>query len=427
MRLPLLVAALAALATAGCTPPETGVPLDHPVYPTGLAVHPRGDRLAVVSSAFDGAYDDGALLLADLDLVREGLADDPAEDRREAIVEGAYVKAALIPRFGDRPVLSSQGERVLLATRGDNLVSSIDLDPDGGFSCGDVEDGTPRCGQSPQALQIPESDPFDVLVLSETRDDDGVLTRVDGVVTLLSSSTVYFFRDDRNRPGAAQMQITGTFDLGDGVAGVRSAALRSRNGTSHVVASLETLSTTGTSSALLVMFEASTDTSLSVFDVTNAMGAGALRDVLVVPGAGAAPDAVLALTWAPDSIVRFEVDELPSGPALRLAGVAEICAMPMSLALADKGGVSRVLVTCQNSGTIEALDPLTLSPSGAVRFAGRAPFAIAVNPVFDEAYVSFFLDDTIGVLSLVDSQGAPRFALKGRIGTPTPKPEDGRE
>ncbi len=422
---PLVVAA-AVLALAGCEPPATGVPLDHPVYPTGLAVHPRGDRLAVVSSSFDLAYDDGALLLADLDLVRDGLARSDAADRRDAIVEGAYVKAALLPPFGDRPVFSSRGERLLVATRGNNLLSSVDVDPDTGFSCSAVEDGTPRCGKSPQALQLPESDPFDVLVLSEERDADDVLTRVDGLVTLLSSSTVYLFRDDRERAGAAQMQISGTVELGDAVIGVRATAVRTRNDQTHVLAAVDSSSTTGTA-ALLVMFLPSADATLSIFDVTSAMGALSLRDVLVVPGAAGAPDTIIAVTRAPDAIVRLEVDDLPSGPALRLAGVAESCATPTSLALANLGSVTRVLVTCQASGTIEALDPATLDVTDAVRFVGRAPYDVAVNPTLPEAYVSFFLDDSIGVLSLVDATGAPRFTFLGRIGTPTPKPEDGRE
>ena len=426
MRVHPLVATAAILALAGCEPPATGVPLDRPVYPTGLAVHPRGDRLAVVSSSFDSAYEDGALLLADLDLVRDELAQNDAADRRDAIVEGAYVKAALLPPFGDRPVFTSLGERLLVATRGNNLVSSVDVDPDAGFSCGAVEDGTPRCGKSPQALQLPENDPFDVLVLTAVRADDGLLTRVDGVVTLLSSSTVYLFRDDRERAGAAQMQISGTVELGDAVTSVRGTALRTRNGQTHVVAAVESFSTTG-AGALLVLFLPSADATLSTFDVTTAMGALSLRDVLVVPGVGAEPDTVIAVTRGPDAIVRFEVDDLPAGPALRLAGVAESCAMPTSLALATLGSVTRVLVTCQASGTIEALDPRTLMTTDAVRFAGRAPYDVAVNPVVAEAYVSFFLDDSIGVLSLVDATGAPRFTFLGRIGTPKPKPEDGRE
>ena len=427
MRLPSLVAG-AALLAAGCTPPETGVPLDRPVFPTGLAVHPRGDRLAVVSSAFDWAYDDGALLLADLELVRAELAANDAEDRRDAIVEGAYVKAARIPRLGDRPVFSSGGERLLLATRFSNLLTSIDVDPDAGFSCGATDDdGTPRCGNSPQALQVPENDPFDVRIVSETRDDAGTLTRVDGIVTLLSSSTVYFFRDDRSRPGAAQMQITGNVDLGDLVRGVRAAALRSSGGVTWVVAAVETLATTGSAGTRLVMFRPSGDTLLSHYDVTAAVGSLSIHDVVVVPGAAGESDAVLALAWAPDALLRFEIDEAPEGPLLRLAGVTESCAQPMSLALADKGGVQRALITCQGSGTVEAVDPRTLSVTGAVRFAGRAPYDVAVNPAFDEAYVSFFLDDSVGVLSLVDGSGAPRLDFMGRIGTPTEKPEDGRE
>lgn len=416
-----------ALAVMSCVPPSSGVPLDRPVYPTGLAVHPGGERLVVVSSAFDLAYDDGALLLADLAAVRAGLAATTAEDRRDAVVEGAYVKAARLPPFGDRPTLTSGGERLLVSTRGNNLVSSADLDADGGFSCSSTDDdGTPRCGTSPQALQVPESDPFDVLVLDEAT-EDGVLTRVDGLVTLLSSPTVYFFHDDRERSGASAMQQTGTLMLGEAVHGVRSAALRTRNGVTHVVAAVDTASLVS-AGALLVLFEPRVDAVPTAYDVTTAMGAAALRDLLVVPGAGAEPDAVIVATRAPDAVARFEIDDLPGGPALRLAGVAESCAMPTGLALSTHGGVARVLLTCQLGGTIEALDPRTLAVTDVVRFAGRNPYDVAVNPVQPEAFVSFFLDDTIGVLSLVDSDGAtPRMTLQGRIGTPTPKPEDGRE
>lgn len=421
-----LIAGLA-LAAAACVPPISGVPLDRPVYPTGLAVHPGGERLVVVSSAFDLAYDDGALLLADLPAVRAALAADPSEDRRDAVVEGAYVKAARLPPFGDRPVFSSGGERLLVSTRGSNLVSSVDVDTDAGFTCSSSDDdGTARCGKSPLALQVPESDPFDVLVLDEVT-EDGELTRVGGLVTLLSSPTVYFFRDDRERSGASVMQQTGTLTLGEAVRGVRSAALRTRNGVTHVVAAVDVVSL-ASAGALLVLFEPSVDALPTAFDVTAAMGAAALRDLVVVPGAGAEPDAVLVATRLPDAVARFEIDDLPGGPALRLAGVAESCAMPTGLALSTHGGVTRVLLTCQVGGAIEVMDPRTLAVTDVVRFAGRNPYDVAVNPVQPEAYVSFFLDDTIGVLSLVDTDGVtPRVTMLGRIGTPTAKPEDGRE
>lgn len=420
------VAGLALLAAVGCTPPNTDVPPDRPVFPTGLAVHPDGDRLVVVSSDFDQAFDDGALLLADLPAVRAGLAEDVSEDRRDAIVEDAYLKAARLPPLGDRPVFTSRGARLLVTTRGTNLLSSVDVDPVAGFSCGATDDdGTPRCGKSPQALQLPENDPFDVLVLSEV-EAGGELTRVDGLVTLLSSSIVYFFRDDREREGAAVMQQTGTLDLGDAVRGVRSAALRKRNDVTHVVAAVET-STLTSSAALLVLFEPAVDATPFSVDVSEAMGAGSLRDVVVVPGVGAEPDAVIVATRMPDAIARFEIDDLPGGPSLRLAGVAESCGMPTGLALDAMDNVTRVLLTCQVGGAVLALDPWTLDVTDAVRFVGRTPYDVVVNPVLPEAYVSFFLDDSIGVLSLVDATGVPRMSFRGRIGTPKPEPEDGRE
>jgi hypothetical protein len=152
-----------------------------------------------------------------------------------------------------------------------------------------------------------------------------------------------------------------------------------------------------------------------------------VRDVLVVPGEGAAPDAVVVATRSPDALVRLEIEDAPTGPTMHLAGVAESCAMPTGLALAHPAAVTRVLATCQTGGTVEALDPVSLEPTDVVRFAGRDPYDVAVSPGNDEAYVSFFLDDSIGVLQLVDGAGEARMSLWGRIGTPTPAPEDGRE
>ena len=88
-----------------------------------------------------------------------------------------------------------------------------------------------------------------------------------------------------------------------------------------------------------------------------------------------------------------------------------------------------MVVTCQDDDTVEAIDPVTLEPTDAVRFVGRGPYGVAVNEVPEppEAYVSFFGDNSVGVLHLVDGDGQAKLVMRGRIGAQADKPEDGRQ
>ena len=83
-------------------------------------------------------------------------------------------------------------------------------------------------------------------------------------------------------------------------------------------------------------------------------------------------------------------------------------------------------MTCQDSQAIELLDPTTLTPTDAVRFYGRSPYDVVVTPDGTRAFVSFFLDNSIGVFSLTDGTAAGLSPI-GRLGTPLPRPDDGRE
>src|SRR5688500_1656502 len=153
---PLLPVALLPVALAwvtggvACVQPDPGVPLDEPVFPTGMAV--AGDRLLVVSSDFEQDHDEGALLSADLQAVREATAESGGDD----VVEGAYDKAAVLPSFGDRPVVTSGAERAYVPTGETNRVVVFDVGADGELTCpeGPVEDDRERerdvalCGEN---------------------------------------------------------------------------------------------------------------------------------------------------------------------------------------------------------------------------------------------------------------------------------------
>src|SRR5262245_54863552 len=114
------------VSASACTGELAHIPLDSPRFPTGLAVTPDGETLLVVSSNFDLAFEQGALLAADLSRVRDAI--DGGDDAGDKIIKDAYRSAAFVPSFGDRPALTSDGKRVLVPTRGSNLISSLDID-----------------------------------------------------------------------------------------------------------------------------------------------------------------------------------------------------------------------------------------------------------------------------------------------------------
>lgn len=421
-----LAVSLCVLAAGACLPIEALIPLDAPRYPTGLAVTPDGNALVVVSSNFDLAFDDGAVLVADLEVVRAKTRNGDGD----VVVENAYGSAAFVPPFGDAPTLTSDGSRLFIPARGSNVISSLDLSAGGALSCGKDAGAPPRCGVAPRVLQLPANDPFTTVILAEQRNGDDELVRVTGMTALLSSPEIYFFTDDTSRPAAQRMQLTAAADLGEGIAGVRSLVVRpAQDGSPRTaIAAVEIDPETGVFGALLALFEPEADAAVSLVDVSRETGSLSLRDMVLVPGTAGIPDALVVLLRAPEGIARYEIDD-DGGPQLRLAGLAPTCRVPTSLALAEPvPGIARVLVTCQDGDVVEMIDPVTLAPTDAVRFAGRGPYDVVVNAAVDppEAYVSFFLDNSIGVLTLAED-GEPSLRFRGRIGAASPRPEDGRE
>jgi hypothetical protein len=428
-RLLALGALVAVLGAAQCLPPPPAIPLDRPVFPTGLAL--AGDRLLVVSSDFDGAFGEGALLAANLGRVREATKTGDGN----VVVRGAYEDGIVIPPFGEKPVVTSDGRHAYVPTRRLNILASVDIEADGAFFCGEDVD---RCDGAPFALQLVENDPFDVVITAEARDGDA-LVRAEGIITSLASSKITFFSDDRRREGASRIQRSGELDLGADIFGVRAAVLRPEvAGTDAVVLAAADLSrTTSALGSVLVVFTPSTRSAIARFDVTGATGSTSMRDLVLVPGESGEAGALVAILRGPDAVARFDIDDDGGLPSLRLTALAPTCASPVKLAyaripLGDEAsgdGVDRVLITCQGGDVIEAIDPLSLRATDAVRFLGRSPYDVVVHTAVSppEAYVSFFLDNSVGVLHLVDDDGAPRLVVRGRIGEAAPRPEDGRE
>jgi hypothetical protein len=450
LRAACVATALDALALAGCIGVAGNpAPVDRAVFPTGLALDPAGDRLVVVSSNFDLAYDDGAVLLVDLAKVRAAASATPAPNvTAPVVVTDAVVDAVALPSFGDAPVIDRTGRHVLLTTRGGNLLHELVLGTDG-LSCDaagdggeDVQDGDgPPCASPPHALQLASNDPFDVVLLEQTVSADGALTGARALVTHLSSATAELVRLDPGRVDEARLRVErAPVVFGDDVFGVRSAVFvpAVSGHPDRVVALLERrLERTIVGCDLAVFAVPAADRGdavvISRTDVTALTGALTGRDLVVV-GDGAAGGSLAAIVAlrSPDAVARFALDDVVG--SFTLTHIDGTCRKPTGLATAvvdvdgdpATAGTPRVLLTCQDGQVVESLDPLDLSVTDAVRFLGRSPYDVVVDEVHQQAFVSFFLDGSVGVLSLV-SGGRAQLTPVARIGSALPRPEDGRE
>jgi hypothetical protein len=420
---------------AGCTRDLVGAepPVAQPHFPVGLAIHPTERLLAVVSSNFDLEYSSGSLLLADLDVVDEQLASGAV-----VAADQAYVSSAQVPSFGSRPLFVLEGRHILLPTRSENLIVEVGLTGADGDSpaleCGDSLSplGEPLCDTAPRALQLPGNDPF--ALVSYGGGDE----HADVVAAALGAPWLYFFRFRAESDDNRRLQQNGLRTLADlapdgEIRGVRGLAYRPPGGgvgTGRVFATVERTAATLRGEAVDLVFldpARRGDAPLGVIHLTEETGAVSARDVALSP----AKDAVFVLLREPDGIAR--IDLFASNFFPHVGGVVTTCEAPTSMAtarLTTASGetVDRLLVTCFDNESVIAYDPLTLSETGAARYFGRGPFDIVVDEVSDppRAYVSFFSDDTIGVLDLLDDEGAPRLVPRGRIGEQRAAPEDGR-
>jgi hypothetical protein len=409
------------LGVVGCIG-QTGrpAPTDRAVFPTGLAVSHDGRHLAVVSSNYDFAFDAGAILLANVPALADKLTGP------ESVVLEPYVDAIAVPTFGDRPVFSVDDTHLFFTTRDSNLLHELVVDGDS-LSCG----GAPECASAPHAIAVVQNDPFDVTLVEEGATIRGLLTHQSG-----REASFFQLAPTQNDTGRLQLEA-GVINFGDAAFGVRAVALRPARADrpARVFATVERRLNNAPVGADLVSFDVpavgrAADVVPVGIDLQLAVGARSARDVVVVrdPSGG---DAVVVALRFPDALARFRVDDETGLPTL--TALADTCATPVSLAVtsipasaATGGRIERVLVTCQDSQAVMLLDPTTLQPDDVVRFYGRSPYDVVATPDGTKAFVSFFLDNSIGAFSLTDGLVA-RLSPIGRLGTPLPRPDDGRE
>ena len=308
------------------------------------------------------------------------------------------------------------------------------------------------CGAAPRAIQLPGNDPFTVAITDESAasgDGSATVSSLRAGVGLLNSPDVLLLSDDLTAAGAGRVRVTGRINMGLTASGVRDLVFRgARDGApASFIAAVETAITTASTTTTIgttfrtvtiSTFEPRAQAPVTALDLTVTTGSVSVRDTVLVAGENGAPDALIVLLRQPDQIARVLLRTTSTGAIEpKLDGLANTCLLPTNLALANitvaRGGsnggntVPRLVVTCQGDDAITLVDPRTLQETDAIRFFGRAPYAVVVaDAPVPRAFVSFFLDNSIGVIDLA-ADGVARLQPRGRIGTPAPRPEDGRE
>jgi hypothetical protein len=412
------------------------VPLDGPVFPMGLALSADGNRLLVGSSNFDFAYDSGAVLLSDVTTIRDELL---AGADASTVVASPWIAGVRTPEFADRLAFTADGNSALFTTRDGNLLHTVAVGDDS-VSCGDVD----VCDSGTNVLQLAGNDPFDITLL----DDDGVVAR--GLVSHLEDPSIELFQLDRAASGK-RIVVEHVIDLAldnATTSGVRSTVvLPAAPGHDAIVfAAVEREVSSALVGVDLVRFSVPRvgDTAPPVAvrqDVTTMVGSRTMRDLVLVHDDVTGGDALIGIVQGGtftsgrattgDGLVRFAID--PVDQHLTLTTLAPTCRQPFALAGANididddsAADVSRVLVACHGSNEVVSVDPLTLEMREVSRFYGRGPYDIVVDALHQVAYVSFFLDNSVGVFRLVDD-GEVSLTPVGRLGAALPRPEDGRE
>jgi len=379
-----VVLASALITTSACGVDVQGPepPQDRFVYPVGMALHPDGHYLYVVSSNFDVEFRQdrgGTVLVVDTDTLE--------------IVPGAGVQ---IGTFGGDIALNAPGggapTRAYVAVRGDKTVTALDLEPDG---------GTLRCKGSSftGACQLPTNndDPFGLVVTSTTVDDPAagpVAIDFVGVAHLVGGNITAFAIKD----GADGSWSRVSAPL---VAGANAIAQSPRTGqyyvtsrfTNTVVAFRPVFNPDGAIEAVFQLDEISIDnaTPFSGLD-SRGIAFNAAGTTAFVANRG--PNSLLFVDVGPTELGTL------SGSRNQVIDMLPLPNAPAEVEVIQVRGQELVYVTSYAQKLITVVDPESHQVVDTIDIPGQ-PYAMAVDAVrHHRLYVSLFTSDAIAVIDI---------------------------
>jgi YVTN family beta-propeller protein len=440
----LLLGTASLIAAAGCTASSDEVrpPPAQFFFPTGLALSPDPEqtRLFVANANSELRYDSGTINVVKLDEVDMALAAwkknrasppdrckaDPSQPETLVCDEGKFIDGQAGVRIGNFATsLSVQDTgngtlRLIVPVRGDPSITWIDWNGDR-LSCDDSGGGFSLCDDkhrltsihNDDKLPIPE-EPFRAYV--DSAQNFAVITHLNsGIVTLVDTY-----------PGQAPIVADvvgdifqpGNFSASAGGTSVAGRTPGSPDNLLYVASRSEdrvqmlTVDRSGDSLPYLVR---------SNFFFLDAAGAnnGGSSDTRGLAFADGGKRMLVANRRPPTLQIYDSEDDAAGFPKNTAVAVYDICRETSGLAVGNVGDPEGelALVSCFGDGTVYVIDATGRRATDAIVTVGRGPFDVVISPVHKKAYVTNFLEDTVGVIDL--APGSPtRFHEILRIGEP---------
>jgi DNA-binding beta-propeller fold protein YncE len=435
----LAVGAIFVSTVLGCTASSDEVrpPRGQFFFPTGLALDPAQSSLFVVNANSELRYDSGTvnvINLRDVDsyvsgwtssarTIPPGCKQDPTQPETLVCDEAQLIRGEAGVRIGNFATgLSVQDTesgtaRLIVPVRGDPSISWIDwngtsLSCDNGAQSFALCDDAHRLTtiRNDEALGLLPEEPFRTFV--DSGGEYAVVTHLNsGVVTLVNS-----------RIGQAPIiaDVVGGLFLPDSLSGTPGGtAVAGRNPGSGVDL-LYVASRSENRIQMLTVEGAKTDSPALVqsnFFFLSAAGGnnGGSSDSrgLAFTADG---NRMLVINRSPPTLQIYDTSLDEAGfPKNQAVAVYDICRDASGLTVGDVGDGELALVTCFREGTVFIIDATGRRQTDAVVSVGRGPFDIVISPTHEKAYVTNFLEDTVGVIDL-DPESATRFREVLRIG-----------
>lgn len=428
-----LVAVLASAAVVslgpGCTASSEEVrpPRDAFFFPTGLAVDAAQRTLFVANANSELRYDSGTISAVDLQLVDDisnawvasgtvPAGCHPDLERAETLVceEAMFITgAARIGNFATSLAvqdLENGNSRIIVPVRGDPSITWADWNGSA-MSCEDGGGSYPQCDDEHRLTTIRNDETYGTILEEPFRVtvDSG---KEVALVTHLTSGTVTLVSSPRDGTPIVADDMGGLFLAGTQslVPGSSGVAARKPTPVGMPVDELE---------EQLFYVAARTEDRVQMLTVeksANELPRLVQSNYFFLDGAGtnigqsgdsrglaftADGNSMLVINRRPPTLQIYDTSLDVTGlPRNEVAAVYDICREASGLVVGDAGAGELALVTCFREGTMYITDATGRRPTDAIVTVGRGPTDVAMSATRKKAYVTNFLEDTVGVIDL---------------------------
>lgn len=422
---------LGAGVLAGCTASSDEVrpPSDAFFFPTGIAVDPAQATLFVANANSELRYDSGTINALDLqsidDVIGPWVASGtvpagchPDVERAETLVcdeKMFIIGATRIGNFATSLAVQDTQNgtaRLIVPVRGDPSITWVDW-AGGKLSCEDGASSFSQCDDEHRLTTIRNSDDFGPIPEEPFRVavDSG---KQIALVTHLTSGTVSLVSSPRDSNPIVSdvlggLFLAGTQSLvpgGSGIAPRLPSPIRAPGMVEPEEEQLMYVASRTEDRVQMLTVERPNEglpyLVQSNYFFLNAAGGniGGSNDSrgLAFTADG---NSMLVINRRPPSLQIYDTSiDFTGEPRNDSKAVYDICREASGLAVGDAGAGELALVTCFREGTMYIIDATGRRTTDAIVTVGRGPFDLTMSSTRKKAYVTNFLEDTVGVIDL---------------------------